>query len=60
MCYCLKCEYNVSDLMNWDTLIDEFIECSNCGHKMTVEYDMYYSEEEGEIEYWYLLNYIAD
>lgn len=56
--YCKKCSYDVSELVNWDTLLDEYIMCPDCGHKMIVEYDESYTEEDGETQYWWLENYI--
>ena len=52
---CLKCKQDVSGLMNWDTLCEDFIECPNCGNKMTVEYDESYDEESGEENCWWWL-----
>lgn len=54
---CLKCGSDVSDLMSWDTLTDEFIVCPSCGNKMTVEYDESWSEEDGELSYWWVEQY---
>lgn len=56
---CLKCKFDVSDLMDWDTLCSEFIECPKCNHKMKVEYDESWDGEE-ENSYWWLENYIED
>jgi transcription elongation factor Elf1 len=53
---CLKCQHDVSDLMNWETLFDEFILCPNCGNKMAVEYDESWDGKE-EISYWSLKQY---
>jgi DNA-directed RNA polymerase subunit RPC12/RpoP len=54
---CLKCEQDVSDLMDWDSLCEKFIECPNCGNKMVVEYDESYNEEGGEDSWWWLEQY---
>ena len=54
---CLKCKHDVSDLMNWDTLCEEFIECPNCGNKMTVEYDESW-DGENEDSWWWLEQYV--
>ena len=54
---CLKCDYNVEDLVNWDTLCEDYIECPNCSNKMTVEYDEY-EYDDGEYSYsWWLEQY---
>lgn len=54
---CLKCKYDVSDLMNWDTLLEKYIECPNCNNKMIVEYDESYDEENDENGWWWLEQY---
>lgn len=54
---CLKCSNDVSDLMDWDTLCQDFIICPCCGNKMTVEYDETFDEENGEDSYWWLEQY---
>ena len=53
---CNKCDQDVSDLVNWETLFYKYIECPKCGHKMVVEYD---ESWDGEIElcYWWLEDY---
>ena len=43
--------------MNWDTLCEEFIECPNCGNKMTVEYDESW-DGENEDSWWWLEQYV--
>ena len=50
---CLKCDYNVEDLVNWDTLCQDYIECPNCSNKMIVEYDEYESFDCDGIEEYY-------
>ena len=53
---CLKCEADVSELVNYHTLGDEFIECPECGNKMVVEYEETWDGEE-ENQYWWLEQY---
>lgn len=53
MSYCLKCDSDISELINFDTLLNEFIECPNCGNKMMVEYDESYDSESGEENSWF-------
>jgi len=55
MANCLKCNEDVSELMNWDSLCQEFIICPNCDNKMTVEYDESYDSESGEEDCWWWL-----
>ncbi len=56
---CLKCDVDIHELINFDTLCQEFIECPNCGCKMTVNYDESYdSETMEENSWWWLENYI--
>lgn len=57
---CLKCNHDVSDLMNWDTLCQEFIECPNCGNKMSVEYDESWNEESEEENSWWWLEHFEN
>lgn len=45
---CLKCKSNISSLVGYHTLTDEFIECPSCKHKMEVKYDESYDEDGGE------------
>ena len=52
---CKKCDEDVSTLMDWDSLCEEYIECSNCGHRMTVKYDYSWDEESGEEDSWWWL-----
>lgn len=54
MSQCKRCEHDVSELMNWDTLCEKYIECPNCGLKMTVNYDESYNETDGEDSWWWL------
>lgn len=42
---CLKCKSNISSLVGYHTLTDEFIECPSCKHKMEVKYDESYDED---------------
>ena len=57
---CKKCDENVSSLMDWDTLADDYIECPKCGHKMTVCYEEIWDEEsENQEEYWWLEDYVT-
>jgi peptide subunit release factor 1 (eRF1) len=52
---CLKCDYNISDLISWKTVY-EIIECPNCKNQMRVEYDE--DLVEGDvIEYWWVENH---
>lgn len=53
---CSKCEEDLSSLINWDTLTEEYIECPKCNHKMTVEYDESWDGEE-ETQYWWVEDY---
>jgi len=55
---CLKCKEYVSELMNWDTLCEEYIECPKCGNKMIVKYDESWDEESGENSWWWLEQYV--
>ncbi len=58
---CLKCKVEMSHLMNWDTLTKEFVECTNCGNKMVVEYEEYYNDDTYDVEeIWYFTQYIED
>lgn len=52
---CLKCHEDISVLMNWDTLSDEFIECPKCKNKMKLQWDEFYdSETNEEFDCWWL------
>lgn len=53
---CLKCSEDVGRLMNWDTLVKDYIECPKCSNKMVVEYDESWDGEE-ELQYWWLEQY---
>lgn len=55
MCNCLICKHDVSELMNWDTLCEDFIVCPNCGNKMKVEYDESYDADSGDEDCWWWL-----
>lgn len=52
---CIECKHDISELVNFDTLCDDFIECPNCSTKMTVEYDESYDEESGNESGWFWL-----
>jgi DNA-directed RNA polymerase subunit RPC12/RpoP len=54
---CLKCNHDVFALMSWDTLFQEYIECPNCGSKMSVEYDEDWDEENGFSSWWWVEQY---
>lgn len=54
---CLKCGIDISQLLNFDTLLNEFIECPACKHKMTVEYDEYLDEDDDLLEFFWVENY---
>jgi len=54
---CLKCNEDVSNLMDWDSWNEE-IECPKCGNKMTVNYDESYDEESGEEDSWWWLEQV--
>ena len=56
---CKVCEEDVSELMNWDTLCEDYIECPKCGHKMEVCYDETF-DGENEETYWWLEDYVTD
>jgi hypothetical protein len=52
---CLNCKCDVSELMNWDTLCHEYIECPECKLKMKVEYEEHWQEGmDDEDSYWWL------
>ena len=36
---CLRCDHDVSELMDWDSLTEDYIVCPECGKKMKVDYD---------------------
>ena len=56
---CLECEADIGNLINYDTLTDDYIECPNCKNKMKVCYDETWDgEEEGQI--WWVEPYIKD
>lgn len=50
---CLKCKEDVGELMAYDTLAWEYIECPKCGNKMVVDYDESYDEETGDVDSWW-------
>jgi transcription elongation factor Elf1 len=49
---CLKCNSNISSLVGFETLCDDFIVCPECGHKMTVEYNETWDGENEEGWFW--------
>lgn len=56
---CLDCNNDISDLVNFDTLCYEFIECPKCKLKMVINYDETWDEETNEEDsYWWLEKYI--
>ena len=58
---CLKCGFDVSKLMNWNTLTEEYIICPSCNNKMEVCYDESYDPEtEDEESWWWLEQYKED
>lgn len=55
---CLKCDYDISELVSWKTAY-EIIECPNCKNQMKVQFDE--DLVEGDvIEYWWVENYTDD
>lgn len=54
--HCKKCNEDVSDLMDWDSLSFDYIECPKCGHKMKVEFDDGWDGED-ENHTWWLEDY---
>lgn len=50
---CLYCNHDLVDLMNWDTLCEEFITCPNCENKLVVCYDEDFNGDE-EYSYWWV------
>lgn len=50
---CLKCKEDLSELMTYDTLAWEYIECPKCKNKMVVDYDESYDEETGDVDSWW-------
>ena len=53
--HCLECKEDVSNLMSFDTLCEDFIICPKCGNKMKVEYEESYDEATGEEDNWWWL-----
>lgn len=52
---CLKCGEDVGELMTFDTLAAEYIECPKCQNKMVVDYDESYDEDTSEVDSWWSL-----
>ena len=52
---CLKCGVELGDLVGWDTLCDEYIECPKCENKMNVHWDESYDSSTGEEEGWFFI-----
>lgn len=48
---CLKCNANISELVNFNTIGDTII-CPKCGNKMIVEYDESWDDEEERNYFW--------
>lgn len=49
---CLECNEELTGLVNYDTLLLEFISCPNCKNKMVFEYDETYDGETEETYFW--------
>lgn len=49
---CLKCDNDISKLVNYDTLTDDYITCPSCNNKMVVEYDESYDEDSNMEDSW--------
>ena len=56
---CIECNNDVSYLISWQTLFDEFIECVNCGCKMDIEYDESF-EGGNETQYWSVVAHVEE
>lgn len=50
---CLKCDTDLDSFMDFDNLTKDFIECPECGNKMTIEYDEYEGHNCDGVEEWY-------
>jgi DNA-directed RNA polymerase subunit RPC12/RpoP len=48
---CLKCNHDCSELVNIDTLVNDYIQCPNCGNKMTIAYEEWFDDETCEEDY---------
>lgn len=53
---CLNCKEDLSEFADYQYLCKDTITCPNCNHKMILEYDEHYSEENGEECMFYLSN----
>ena len=53
---CLECQEDLSQFADYEYLSNDNIICPNCGHKMILEYEEHYSEENGEDCLFYLCN----
>jgi len=52
---CLKCNFEISNLVMDYNNINEIIVCPNCSHPMIVKYDEDYDEETNEENcYWWV------
>ena len=49
---CLKCNTDIDDLVNFDTLTTKYIKCPVCKNKMVVQYDEEWDSDSGD-EYGY-------
>jgi len=45
---CINCSCDISEFMDWDILLEDYISCPECGHKMRVYYDESWNGEEDE------------
>jgi DNA-directed RNA polymerase subunit RPC12/RpoP len=58
---CLKCDGDITGLVNYNTLCDDYITCPHCQNKMVVEYDESYDSESGDEQtYFWVENYKND
>ncbi len=53
---CLKCDADISELVGWNTIPSDYVECPICSHKMVIEYEEYW-DGVNEYGFWSILNY---
>ena len=56
---CVECSTDVSGLISWKTLFDDFIECPKCGCKMDIEYDESFNGQT-EIQHWSVVHHVLN
>jgi hypothetical protein len=50
---CNKCKKDIDELIDYGCYGSQEIECSNCGNKMSIEYEEFYNDETSEEFGWW-------